>query len=88
MYLAVEDRKSTYPFVGHVLSDKWKPYQESGSVNQPKENDVEKLSTVSKEGTWIKSIVEKASKFTKNDAETIQGRKDVQMEVHNASTEK
>ena len=45
MYLAVEDRKSANPYVGHVMSAGWDPnynVRESGSAVQPKENDVEK----------------------------------------------
>ena len=45
MSLAVEDRKSANPFVGHELSDEWNPYhyvKESGSVNEPKK-DVKRM---------------------------------------------
>ena len=49
---------------------------------------MEKVRTVSKESTLIKSTVDKASKITKDDAKTIQDKKDVQMEDPNAATEK
>ena len=91
MYLAVDDTKSVNPFVGHVLSDEWNPYhyeKESGSLNQPKEKDLEKSGTVSEEGTLIKSTVEKAAEITKDDVKAIQDKKDVQIEVPNAATEK
>ena len=91
MYLAIEDRKSANPFVGHVLSDEQNPYhyvKESGSVVQPKEKDVEMVGTASEEGALIKSSVEKAAEITKDDTKTIQDEKDIQMEVPNAATEK
>ena len=68
IYMAVEDRKSANLF---VLSDQWNSYnyvKESGSANQPKEMDVEKVVTVSEEGMFIKSTVEKATEITKDDA--------------------
>ena len=91
MYLAVEERKSANPFVGHVPSDEWNPYhcvKESGSDNQPKKKDVEKVGRVSEEGTLIKSTVEKAAKIAKDDAETIKDEKDIQMKVPKAAIEK
>ena len=75
MYVAVEDRKSANPFVGHVLSDEWNPYyyvMESSSTVQPKEKDVEKVGTASEEGTLIMFTVKEASEIIKDDAKTIQ----------------
>ena len=72
----VADRKSANQFVYHDY------------VNQPKEKDVEKIASMSKEGTMIKSIVDVLAKITKDDAKTIQYEKDVQMEVPNVATEK
>ena len=43
LYLAVKDRKSANPFVGHVLSDEWNPNyyeKETSFAVQPKEKDV------------------------------------------------
>ena len=91
IYLAVEDRKSANPFVGHVLSDKLIPYHDTkklGSAVQLKEKDVEKVGTASEESTLIKSTVEKAAEITNNDSKTIQKEMGVQMEVPNAATEK
>ena len=65
MYLVVEDKKIANPFVGHVLSDEWSPYhyvKESGSVNQPKAKDVEKVGTVPEEGKIIKHLLKKPLK--------------------------
>ena len=84
MYLAVEDNK-------HWMSDEWNPYyyeKESGSAVQPKGKDVEKVGTVSEEGTLIKSTVEKVIEITKDNAKTTQDEKDVLMDVPNAATEK
>ena len=70
-YSAVEGRKSANPFVGHVISDECNPnhyIQKAGSVNQSKEKDVEKIATVYKEGTLIKSIADKSLKIIKDDA--------------------
>ena len=89
--MVVEDRKSANSFVDHVLSDNLNPYyyeKGSSSAVQPKEKDVEKVGTVSEEGTLIKFNVEKAPNITKYDAETIQDEEDVQMEVPNVATEK
>ena len=91
MYLAGEGRKSVNPFVGHVLSDECNPcyyVRESDSDNQPKEKDMEKVGTVSGEGTLIKFSLEKATEITKDDTKTTQHEKDIQMEVPNAATKK
>ena len=91
MYLAVEDRKSENPFVGHVLSDEWNPYhyiRESASAVKAKKEDVEKVGIVSEEVTLIKSTVVKATKNSKDDAKSIQDEEDVQREVPNSATEK
>ena len=43
IYLAVEDRESANPYVGHMMSAVVDPYyckKESNSVVQPKEKDV------------------------------------------------
>ena len=74
MYLAVEDRKSANPYVGHVMSADWDLYfyeKESSSTVQPKEMDVEKVGAASEEGTLIMSTVGKDTKITKDDAKTI-----------------
>ena len=74
-----------------MLSDEWNPYhyeKELGSANQSKEKDVETFVTASKEGTLIKSTVEKATEITKNDSKTIQDEKDIQIEALNVATEK
>ena len=52
-------------FIDHVLSDQLNPYhyvKESGSANQPNEQDVGKVVSVSKKRTLIKSTVEKPQK--------------------------
>ena len=88
MYLAVEDRKSENPYVGHVLSDKLNTYhyvKEAGSAKQLKEKDVKKVGTASEEGTLIKSTVEKATEISKDDSKTIQNEKDAQKEAPNAA---
>ena len=49
MYLAVQDRKSANPFVSHVMSAEWDQYfyeEESFSVMQPKEMNMEKVDQV------------------------------------------
>ena len=79
MYLAVEDRKSANPFIGHVLSDEWNPYyyvKESGSA-VPKEKDVKKFGTDYKERTLIKFTVEKATEIISDDAKTNQDEKNI-----------
>ena len=58
------------------------------SANQCKDQDVEKIGTVSKRGKLIKSSVENATEVTKSDAITIKDEKDIQIKVPNAATEK
>ena len=90
MYLAVEDRKSANPFIGHVLSDEWNPYhyvKESGSAVLPKEKDVEKVGTLLKR-VHSSSPLWKTTEITKDDAKTIKDEKDIQMEVPNIANEK
>ena len=50
--------------------------------------DVEKVKTISEEGTLNKSTLEKNTEITKDAAKTIQDEKNVQMEVPNAAIEK
>ena len=72
-------------------NDEWSSYhhvKESGSANHPKKKGVDKVGTVSKEGTLINFTVNKATKFMKDDAKTIQDENDVQMKVPKAVTEK
>ena len=91
MNLAVQDRKSTNPYVGYVMSVQWDPYfyeKESIPAVQPKEKDVEKVGAASEEGTCIKSTVEKATEITMDDANTIQDEKDVLMQFPKAAMEK
>ena len=88
MYLAVEDRKSANPYVGHVMSADWDPYfyeKESSSAVQPKEKDVEQVGAAFEEDTLIKSAVGKETKMTNDDAKAIQ---DVLTEAPKADTEK
>ena len=66
MYLAVKDRKSANLFVAHVLSDEWNTYHyimESGFANEPKEKNKQKVGTVAKKVSVIKSTVDKASEI-------------------------
>ena len=50
-----------------------------------KEKNAKKAVTISKDGTLIKSTVDKAAEITKDDAKTIQDEKDVQMKVPNVA---
>ena len=91
MNLAVEDWKSATVFVGHVMTDELNSHHyvnESGSAVQPKEKDVEKVETASKEDTLIKSTVEKPAEITMDDSKTMQNVKDIQIEISYAATEK
>ena len=111
MYLAVQERKSANPYIGHVMSAEWDLYfyeKKLISDVQPKEKDVEKVRAASEEdllvevpkaatdkelkeevvdinkefgavkvgaafeeGKSIKSIVEKDTKISMDDAQTI-----------------
>ena len=55
---------------------------------QPKENDVEKVGAASEEGKPIKSIVEKDTKISKDDAKTIQDEKNVLIKFLTAASER
>ena len=64
-----------------ILFDPFFYEKDSFSAIQPKEKDVNKVVAASEEGETIKSIVEKDTEISKNDAKTIQDEKDVLMEV-------
>ena len=73
------------------MSADWHPSfygMESSSAVQPKEKDVEKVGSASNEGTLIKLTVGKDTESIKDDAKTIQDKKDVLIEVSKAATEK
>ena len=49
---------------------------------------VEKFGASSEEGTLIKSTVEKATEVTKDDAKTIQNKKNVWMKLPSAASDR